>query len=202
MTTFFQAIVELSIRPLGLVVLLLSAGGGLVGWLRVRKLNSILKDLVSLPAAKRLYKLEREYKVHPGRDAKPLRYVRRLRRIWLVATVSAGCVIVAGFVGVALREAAAAADARLEVRDMAVTPEGQGYVWRVELVNSGSRIVVVDAMRLRVMRVRKREGKPQPLPADTGSGEIPVVKLDGEYITSAVGQLRTRVQAFLETMGR
>ena len=31
---------------------------------------------------------------------------------------------------------------------------------------------------------------------------IPYLKLDREYITSGVGQLRTRVQAFLETMGR
>lgn len=31
---------------------------------------------------------------------------------------------------------------------------------------------------------------------------IPMLKLDREYITGAVGQLRTRVQAFLETMGR
>jgi len=31
---------------------------------------------------------------------------------------------------------------------------------------------------------------------------IPMLKLDREYVTSGVGQLRTRVQAFLETMGR
>jgi bzd-type benzoyl-CoA reductase N subunit len=31
---------------------------------------------------------------------------------------------------------------------------------------------------------------------------IPFLKLDREYITSGIGQLRTRVQAFLETMGR
>jgi bzd-type benzoyl-CoA reductase N subunit len=31
---------------------------------------------------------------------------------------------------------------------------------------------------------------------------IPMLKLDREYVTSAIGQLRTRVQAFLETMGR
>jgi len=31
---------------------------------------------------------------------------------------------------------------------------------------------------------------------------IPLLKLDREYVTSGVGQLRTRVQAFLETMGR
>jgi len=37
---------------------------------------------------------------------------------------------------------------------------------------------------------------------DLKSAEIPMLKLDREYITSAVGQLRTRVQAFLETMGR
>ena len=31
---------------------------------------------------------------------------------------------------------------------------------------------------------------------------IPMLKLDREYLTGGVGQLRTRVQAFLETMGR
>ena len=31
---------------------------------------------------------------------------------------------------------------------------------------------------------------------------IPFLKLDREYVTSGIGQLRTRVQAFLETMGR
>jgi benzoyl-CoA reductase subunit C len=31
---------------------------------------------------------------------------------------------------------------------------------------------------------------------------IPILKLDREYITGGVGQLRTRVQAFLETIGR
>jgi bzd-type benzoyl-CoA reductase N subunit len=31
---------------------------------------------------------------------------------------------------------------------------------------------------------------------------IPMLKLDREYTTSGIGQLRTRVQAFLETMGR
>jgi bzd-type benzoyl-CoA reductase N subunit len=31
---------------------------------------------------------------------------------------------------------------------------------------------------------------------------IPMLKLDREYVTSGIGQLRTRVQAFLETMGR
>jgi bzd-type benzoyl-CoA reductase N subunit len=37
---------------------------------------------------------------------------------------------------------------------------------------------------------------------DLKAAGIPMLKLDREYITSAVGQLRTRVQAFLETMGR
>ncbi|MCJ7520679.1 MAG: 2-hydroxyacyl-CoA dehydratase family protein [Dehalococcoidia bacterium] len=31
---------------------------------------------------------------------------------------------------------------------------------------------------------------------------IPLLKLDREYLTSGIGQLRTRIQAFLETMGR
>jgi len=31
---------------------------------------------------------------------------------------------------------------------------------------------------------------------------IPMLKLDREYLTSGIGQLRTRIQAFLETMGR
>jgi bzd-type benzoyl-CoA reductase N subunit len=37
---------------------------------------------------------------------------------------------------------------------------------------------------------------------DLKQEEIPFLKLDREYITSGTGQLRTRVQAFLETMGR
>ena len=32
--------------------------------------------------------------------------------------------------------------------------------------------------------------------------EIPLLCLDREYVLSGVGQLRTRIQAFLETMGR
>lgn len=37
---------------------------------------------------------------------------------------------------------------------------------------------------------------------DLKAAGIPMLKLDREYVTAAVGQLRTRVQAFLETMGR
>jgi len=37
---------------------------------------------------------------------------------------------------------------------------------------------------------------------DVRADGIPFLKLDREYLTSAIGQLRTRVQAFLETMGR
>jgi benzoyl-CoA reductase/2-hydroxyglutaryl-CoA dehydratase subunit BcrC/BadD/HgdB len=31
---------------------------------------------------------------------------------------------------------------------------------------------------------------------------IPYIRLDREYILAGVGQLRTRIQAFLETLGR
>lgn len=37
---------------------------------------------------------------------------------------------------------------------------------------------------------------------DLKAANIPFLKLDREYLTSGIGQLRTRVQAFLETMGR
>ena len=37
---------------------------------------------------------------------------------------------------------------------------------------------------------------------DLKAVNIPFLKLDREYLTSGIGQLRTRVQAFLETMGR
>lgn len=37
---------------------------------------------------------------------------------------------------------------------------------------------------------------------DLKAAGIPMLKLDREYITGGVGQLRTRVQAFLETIGR
>ena len=37
---------------------------------------------------------------------------------------------------------------------------------------------------------------------DLKAAGIPMLKLDREYITGGIGQLRTRVQAFLETMGR
>jgi bzd-type benzoyl-CoA reductase N subunit len=37
---------------------------------------------------------------------------------------------------------------------------------------------------------------------DLKQESIPFLKLDREYVTSGTGQLRTRVQAFLETMGR
>lgn len=37
---------------------------------------------------------------------------------------------------------------------------------------------------------------------DLKAAGIPLLKLDREYVTSGIGQLRTRVQAFLETMGR
>ena len=37
---------------------------------------------------------------------------------------------------------------------------------------------------------------------DLKEKNIPFLKLDREYILSGVGQLRTRVQAFLETMGK
>lgn len=37
---------------------------------------------------------------------------------------------------------------------------------------------------------------------DLKAAGIPMLKLDREYLTSGIGQLRTRVQAFLETMGR
>jgi len=40
------------------------------------------------------------------------------------------------------------------------------------------------------------------LDQDVRADGIPFLKLDREYLTSAIGQLRTRVQAFLETMGR
>jgi bzd-type benzoyl-CoA reductase N subunit len=40
------------------------------------------------------------------------------------------------------------------------------------------------------------------LDQDLKADSIPFLKLDREYIMSGVGQLRTRVQAFLETMGR
>ena len=40
------------------------------------------------------------------------------------------------------------------------------------------------------------------LDQDVKADGIPFLKLDREYLTSAIGQLRTRVQAFLETMGR
>jgi benzoyl-CoA reductase/2-hydroxyglutaryl-CoA dehydratase subunit BcrC/BadD/HgdB len=38
--------------------------------------------------------------------------------------------------------------------------------------------------------------------ADLKESGIPFLQLDREYISSGVGQLRTRVQAFLETMGK
>jgi len=37
---------------------------------------------------------------------------------------------------------------------------------------------------------------------DLKESGIPLLMLDREYTLGAVGQLRTRVQAFLETMGR
>jgi benzoyl-CoA reductase/2-hydroxyglutaryl-CoA dehydratase subunit BcrC/BadD/HgdB len=37
---------------------------------------------------------------------------------------------------------------------------------------------------------------------DLKQESIPFLKLDREYVTSGTGQLRTRVQAFLETMGK
>ena len=37
---------------------------------------------------------------------------------------------------------------------------------------------------------------------DLKAAGIPMLKLDREYLTSGIGQLRTRIQAFLETMGR
>ena len=37
---------------------------------------------------------------------------------------------------------------------------------------------------------------------DLKAADIPILMVDREYVTSGVGQLRTRVQAFLETMGR
>ena len=37
---------------------------------------------------------------------------------------------------------------------------------------------------------------------DLKAAGIPMLKLDREYVTGGVGQLRTRVQAFLETLGR
>ncbi len=37
---------------------------------------------------------------------------------------------------------------------------------------------------------------------DLKAAGIPMLKMDREYLTSGIGQLRTRVQAFLETMGR
>jgi len=36
---------------------------------------------------------------------------------------------------------------------------------------------------------------------DFKAAGIPFLKLDREYISAGVGQLRTRVQAFLETIG-
>jgi benzoyl-CoA reductase/2-hydroxyglutaryl-CoA dehydratase subunit BcrC/BadD/HgdB len=40
------------------------------------------------------------------------------------------------------------------------------------------------------------------LATDLKEGGIPFLKLDREYITAATGQLRTRVQAFIEAMGK
>jgi benzoyl-CoA reductase/2-hydroxyglutaryl-CoA dehydratase subunit BcrC/BadD/HgdB len=37
---------------------------------------------------------------------------------------------------------------------------------------------------------------------DLKKENVPFLKLDREYITSGTGQLRTRIQAFLETIGR
>jgi len=41
-----------------------------------------------------------------------------------------------------------------------------------------------------------------PIYNDFKEWNIPLLILDREYILSGVGQLRTRIQAFLETIGR
>ena len=40
------------------------------------------------------------------------------------------------------------------------------------------------------------------LAADLKEAEIPFLKLEREYVTSGTGQLKTRVQAFIESMGK
>jgi benzoyl-CoA reductase/2-hydroxyglutaryl-CoA dehydratase subunit BcrC/BadD/HgdB len=37
---------------------------------------------------------------------------------------------------------------------------------------------------------------------DLGAEGIPFIKVDREYITKATGQLQTRIQAFIESMGK
>ncbi len=149
MSTFLSYLSATVLHPLGITAMLAALITGAVIAYRVRRLGHIISELKKLPADGRRYVLERQHKIYPGSD-KPIAFVvrRRQRKIGILAL--AVILPAGGIVGVAGYQTKVAESATWEFDDSQITPEGHGYVWCVELVNSGPRDIVIDRIILHI----------------------------------------------------
>jgi len=77
------------------------------------------------------------------------------------------------------------------------------YPRRVDFIKDMIRDFKVDGVIFQRLTFCELWGFEQfSLTNDFKEFDVPLLCLDREYVLSGVGQLRTRVQAFLETMGR
>ncbi len=172
MGLYLNAMAATLSRPAALV-----AGSGLlVLWIltlaRARRLAAILAHLESLPAAKRRYQLE---KLHPGPKNQPVPFVRNKRRRLLAFAVSLTAIAGAAFLGSVAGEVLTARAARVVLRELAIIPSGPGYLWRVELANTGAPPVVIDELSLEILDKSSHPVSDRPRPPDPAHPGVPRV---------------------------
>ncbi len=203
MNEFFAILVSLLTQPWSLVLWVLFIGWIIVGVWRYERFASVLIDLGQTAPGKRRYKLERQYKIYPGSDNKPMAYVRRLRARWIL-TVAGVCVaMVAGLLGVAAEHTFRSEEAVLTMEVLSVSPLRFGYAWTIRLENTGTEMTEVQSVRVVVESRKEHPEKNLPRPEypeySTGhrllrvnpqSAEVPVVSAAGE-ITMGPGSVRT-----------
>ena len=182
MKEFPRALVAVGGHPLAIFGWLLVLVVFMTTRVRRRKLTAILKDLESVPAGRRRYKLEREYKIFPGESRKPLAFVRRKKRrlAWMAAGVTTAVVL--SIVGGSVEQTLTSAVASLALDGLRVTPRQFGYIWRLRLENTGSVIAAVDELTLRVAnRVRHSDSdRPRPEYPKTPPTDYPALVLSPE----------------------
>jgi len=138
----------------------------LLGFLvyRWRRLGRITRTLRALPASKRRYTLEREFRVYPGPDNLPIAFVKRLRQRYRTALLATAAVTAADVSGLVAQQVVAAGKIRWSVDDSTLTADRDGYRWRIEIRNFGSEPVLIDQLVLRVLRRTSHPGKLEQRP--------------------------------------
>ncbi len=176
--TFLKAIAGIAFSPPGIVSLLLVGAIWVLATFKVQKLNKVLVVLRALPVSQRLYTLEREFKMHPKKGGKPISHVRRLRRLWLRIAVGVSCIVAVLYLGTVFYQMAVAKEAALTFRDLGIAPTGQRYLWKSALVNTGSKLVIIDQLKLKVIHLARHPENSHPPPADAGAGGTsPIIRL-------------------------